>query len=1858
MKLLFSACFPVLVYVEESLSPSLALETDAVRKELGTMVTLHWSHLKGNQIELCRPVNFALDLSRKRYWKISELLCVHAVDKFLAEMRPDFIEPLPSATNHVIVEAIQANHLSLVRDIFRRLNSYMLYGLDTNAILTALIKDGTRESVEIFGLLLNTNTSINLYEHQEDIKDVHERAVKHAALVAAKYNSMEVLELIATCQPGLIRSHVKQILKTAVKAGHRAVVRYISDNHYNFVYSSYEEDKLYAFLECVLVLAAEYGHEDIALDSVAQIPLNILKSCTKEFNCILYYSCWWGMVDFIESLEIDDPKYYFTTDLPSVLPVTLFDVVVGNGLLAKMSSQVSSFPIPLHTHSISELAQLHKDITDTKGDKIRKFLNFLTQGWSKNVLAMSSTAEESFHQQIDVRHSASALDIFIGALGNGNNSIVQGFFEAFGSYTAGILYGLHQLDIPVLKLVILRHSKDVFESIVKALFDADTLDELVTLEALEQVLVVDDASYLHLLRSCVKSYDFAAMSDSKGTLLHRVALHSCSQETARAMLDLIGSVGLSQIYQAVTTQGYTALDYALSQGNAFVASFVLAEYARASIALPETICELTTACRWFQHMMEYAGSIEDDNTQVIKLSTIVQNKFNIRSISTAAKIYGSIKDSHPIMARYLLQASCGLFNVSLLARDSNGITFATSIIENPSNAVALSVSLMTSNRIIEVLKNGALMQLVQKGNYDVVLSILKEIDSIDKSLLQLVNLSGLFVTSCTSLSLALVEQLLMWPINETELFQGFVSAIALGGLEIAAYIVLNSGKSWREFLKCITYANAAVPLSKFVRLLFFGKPTDIVRNICSVPSTSSRMSMAQTWLQHTWGKHQYHLFQPRLHECQEIIENLQVTPPSDYESKLTIDLQSFSSCVNTEASFCPLFGPVLVYATCVSQLFPVSDSPPSISLASLLPDAPVDQIILSCVLHPSPPRATHDGYHGSIVLSYRPKEGVFLWPLEHHEVVENRLTSPTPSPVFPTNIELALKESIMYHIVKSRLVFPMTAALEMGLTDLIEDQIDVWSMKALVSTITLCVEDILSILELIPKSCALYNEVGVLPDNFKHWYSPIFILQASLVADVHISLDVSTTKGVSAQLIDRHLKVAVVVEMAQDGYDTLEFSYPNHQSILNAIATCLLSAELLSLQRQFGESVQSFLAHFSLSVTSMRVHLQSRGELYSLRDNGLPLQCLYQLKFADALTRFLGCFFTTLSQLEEKATFSLFPGSCNMVITEQAGKTHIEPDNCSLVVSASDAYSQHLHTALSLVFNKLITFHGIVKVAREVPASFTSKILVNELVRVPKQDLLNHSRAQICNVLGEPLYHSSLSPLKQAKKMVRLSAQVNDCDVRRSPCTMFSALTKYPVCSSMEITTIVKRPIEFVAAHPEGGCGHTPKLVLPGYVTVRQKFDPSFTPQVHDLESLAATQPLHYLSFCYHREKGFRNLHIPSIESTNRHIHIKLASVNDEDDAPIKESGQCVTYSSAPLGSGLYHVALMSSVPLECELLVACCTCQCAMMLHWPGSAITYTPVKYRVRTGPASGKSYVTTTPSTSLQPYKWLKMRAGNRLEFFIHLRDEGGNKCIQSADECLPTIYMERGYIKEDGTLGRAECVATFEKPGLARVISDTIIVAGSNGIFIETNNPLHPMHIGTVEVSSCRMPHYQYCEVYINDQAVTPNTVLAIHSNTTVTCVIYLYDIYRNIWTGDVKSIQAFLLTKRVNIPPVNPLNMTVYQLDKGVACITFQAPLARYDMLKICCSFSNQCEDIVTVMLDILEPLPSPFEDRYKKLMSTLKSARCKRATHTMTIDRENILESAVSTIKAVDFEKVIRVRFGEELGIDEGGVSR
>ncbi len=151
--------------------------------------------------------------------------------------------------------------------------------------------------------------------------------------------------------------------------------------------------------------------------------------------------------------------------------------------------------------------------------------------------------------------------------------------------------------------------------------------------------------------------------------------------------------------------------------------------------------------------------------------------------------------------------------------------------------------------------------------------------------------------------------------------------------------------------------------------------------------------------------------------------------------------------------------------------------------------------------------------------------------------------------------------------------------------------------------------------------------------------------------------------------------------------------------------------------------------------------------------------------------------------------------------------------------------------------------------------------------------------------------------------------------------------------------------------------------------------------------------------------------------------------------------------------------------------------------------------------------------------------------------------------------------------------------------------------------------------------------------------------------TYTILMRLYDEFFNACSSNRISrtgIQASIGQQQLRCTPHNrdktklKLSFTPYSPGQVTLVVSVRGELLR------------ECPLLLTV-----KAVTESFLKRAKALRRYLREYRCYYYTPTLTIDRNNLLESAISMLNVENyFKRIIRVRFGNEPGIDTGGIAR
>ena len=179
------------------------------------------------------------------------------------------------------------------------------------------------------------------------------------------------------------------------------------------------------------------------------------------------------------------------------------------------------------------------------------------------------------------------------------------------------------------------------------------------------------------------------------------------------------------------------------------------------------------------------------------------------------------------------------------------------------------------------------------------------------------------------------------------------------------------------------------------------------------------------------------------------------------------------------------------------------------------------------------------------------------------------------------------------------------------------------------------------------------------------------------------------------------------------------------------------------------------------------------------------------------------------------------------------------------------------------------------------------------------------------------------------------------------------------------------------------------------------------------------------------------------------------------------------------------------------------------------------------------------------------------------------------------------------------------------------------------------------MGTVNVQHGR-PHPPHCRIDPN------NTYQAVVSEQ-YQCYLYLYDQFFNRCSPDSRS----LVEATVGTDHLRTYSAPGVVFNRVKVYFTPTSPGMKQLLIKVCGELVPGCP----IDLSVVAPTYS-FKQKFKNLKSYLVNNHCNGYTPTLTINRENILESAVQTLYDDYFHRIIRVRFGTELGMDTGGVSR
>ena len=1671
---------------------------------------------------------------------------------------------------------------------------------------------------------------------------LEDEEVLKGLLTAAKYGNREGLQLLSNFRPVVWRENITAVLSRAASSNRQDIVDYLYDRMFDHViHPWFGRGNSLAFWVVVLESAVKHGLSQLSLYAVGNLSYSDSNSLSSwnGFPKLIDSCCWWGLTDVLESLSIENSEIYFT-DLG--WGVTPFESAVSNGQFSKLS-ELSSFPKLMSSISYEELS-LKLYPSHMRKDQLELTFQVLSTGWWKETMNIAETTDQtelSVNNHVYLFAKDNVIHTFVTALKINCQVVVQAFLNQWGRQAGALVHILNEtFGMDVVECSVQSRNKVLVEVVLRALFEINLADNVVTLSVLKEALVQNNLEVLQYLRRFVNVKSICEEVHSLlGTILHILAIYCKSLEARDLVLSMIVDY-LPVLLETRDKFDLLPLQCAIYNGNYFLASKLMVyseEHLDVSLQNNALKQELEVARGWFHALMIHNERVRSKEGSGLTRSTFV----SLRDSSSLKTFYNAIKNTYPDIARVILEASCGVYPVGVAVCEHENESSEPEY----ESVLIPTMPLMTFQDIVNWMMSDSVVKWIKNGQQDQVVRIFQYIQS-SRLHLAGVGYSYLFNVACSCSALKVIEYILIslsTCITESTVTTGFVNALVLGQLEAAAYIVLNSGLSLNLFEE----AALGLPLSKLNHLLFFGKPEEIVFALCSPPDIGSRITFAQIWLMHPWGHYQNQLFENKLNKCHQLIENWRFKLYSDNNGSTThlhIDYSSFNCIIERDSSCCPLYHLVTIIASCITHLYPLSHSPPSHSFNEILQNSTIEQLTIRCVLEPIPPQAKSNGYYGDIILSYNPQTGIFKWPEPQSLPPQDSPHIIEYTPLYSIDPALFVLNNADYHIKLAKLGYPVKISLD-AISDCVATQGTKWS-ASLSLVLLQCIDDVLSTLQLASVPASLYCEFNVLPNDFKKYYrylANLFVVPVKLVMRACINFDVSMSEGVVTTLNDNTLNVNIHLEIAEDTETDLKFLPPTHQAVTRSIATELLGLEYYLLQYHIKACIEHWTNVFPfLQPSSFSINFED-GATQSLDNIMTDISYMYLVKLFPLLERFLTYFFNALSSFETALpSSSLITSGFNVTLSRTLPSSTAK----EVKIGIEHLPKHQMHLALKKILNRFVSKSPALSAAvKDIVLPSTSSIVLedNRMLFYSEPNLSTSVQVKLCDIRGNLVRHVTLHVDTSTEQ---ISAKF-PLHVRNSPLKNIRAEHKQLQYKkhSKEYVPIITQSIDdditCIVSHPNGGCTGRAKVFLPHYTSVRQAIAPFKQRNKLDLSTaIAQGYPVHYISVV--RDGSSKKLHIMTASYTGDNpVQIVLIAKK-----PIKKRGIGPEMTSCQsLGHGVYRVSFRSKISMDCNILSTCSYCQCVLSVHWPEwSSIWPQPCIF----GPGTLNprfSFVglklSSKTNESIPP-----IEAGCNLKVYLFARDRYNNPAVIHRSS-LPNILLKFNGSTVPGSY--YPCHVVFVNEGVLQIESNPLQVKGQYDIVVKIDSQYQV--ITSFKVKSLR-PSHQHC--VIDAHTGDGGTFITVTPMIRQSLFVFLKDRFGNPCDARnyIRHMSAIL---RDNVSgSQRSCDITQHRQEDKVG-IHFTVYGYNPTVIKILIFGDEISGSPVLLKIDNTE---RSFKERFNILRHILSQKYGGRYAPTLTIERNNILESAINVLSPDYFKMIIRVRFGNEPGIDDGGVSR
>ena len=1344
----------------------------------------------------------------------------------------------------------------------------------------------------------------------------------------------------------------------SAKRNRRNVIQYLCE-------SKWCEDRT-ALWRTVLFTSAENGKEKLALEAVANIPFSHIMSLQSDpdFTKLVYYCCWWGMVDLLESLGIENSRVF----LQACYGVTPLEAAAGNKQINKISPFVCTETCTTETIATFFSSQCSwPDLISTG------WLDVVCNGRSVGGLEREHFAVDPYQRSAMVGN----LSAFGAAMLHGVESVVRAFISCWGCFAGLVISTIEKIPkYSIISKVCQSRNYPVLQLVLKTLFEANLLKEVLAPKHVCMVINAGNVDCVRFVLS-VATFDWSEFIDpvNNDNILHWVSeCHVNIEEIVQLVLSFVDSKDLPRL--AVKTNKYdmTALESAISLGNRHLACQIL-QYANSieEDLVKSLVPTMLKAFGWFHLLMQNNSSLRHSPMEVDHNA-----------------VDGQSSNSHGIKA-----SLCCTYGQSFCTPHTLcSVEVLDFILQNRSKLPRLD-----SSRLFSCLMQTAYVVSTIRCNMQA--RVVRFFDEFAKytgePLHQQIDMEEVFESACLHGADQVLGYLLdlykdqLGVLDDDTISNGFADAVAFGKIETACLLALKSDIPVQNLEKEVkTIRGVSVP--PIVDLVLFSSPDAIVDALCSPSSRERHLSLADVWLMHKWGPHQCDFLRAKLCEVESTIEShvFQLKCKGSH-IQLVMDWDSFKNHINfpIDQNDFPLKLQAMVLSAVFSHMF---GKPPLLKFSSLFPDSTFDRVTISCVSYSQPASVTSNWCDGTILVSYNPIAKVLIFP----EVGTSPFLSQSPL-ASPADLLFALpiKEKL------TMLAISCTALLKTAVKTRVISFSDEFSKlshdlySCLEPVVGVCINDVASAVILSSVPVAMYTEAELLPLEFRQMY-PFFssyFLPMRLFSEFRLSSDILLDESTDVTaVVDSDTLEVCLTFVAREEEDEVCFTAPSHETILSEIASCLLTVEAEALK----ERLSLFLAGWEKKLCYGRTKLNcllsgSDSELSSLAD--ASQQHLFQLKLLPLIQRFINCF---LSLINMSGQFLNILELNIVLLAETFGPSSFDRKRNTIFISPADMLAHNYqYRSMELIAEVFSRTSGISSQPSFVAPIFSMnweqslEFLYPTIGSNPMHGALNLSSA-VCEIASSLDVSNVITPVGEQSYALTQSSSFGSIELCWHPpkagqVTLFSSFSEFPMVNSSVRLMVGGEPkkwegsnsvtldqsLVFVTQHPFGGCTHHRKparVLLSNRVPIHELVCAAKSENQGDtLMSALSKEPVHYISA------------LSASRGKNRWVALPCGEV-----AVLVGGRECLAHNkvrmkAVSMGSGLTRVEVSVKKSGTYFIMAACSRCHAVMKVLWKDHA-SFLAQKCTLSTGRLSDRfSYITDQRPRNLKPCSTRTLSSG---------------------------------------------------------------------------------------------------------------------------------------------------------------------------------------------------------------------------------------------------------------------------------------